>query len=358
MLSSRIPAIIACSCLLGACGGKKQNPKASQNQAPIVDVIVAGYTDVTNAVEANGSVLANEFVELRPEVSGRLTYLHVEEGKHVEKGTVIARVNDADLQAQLGKIKVQLELAEKTEQRLRKLLDINGVNQADYDAALNAVNGFKADIDYTLAMIDKTVVRAPFSGTLGLRQVSPGAYVTSATIIASMQQLHQLKIDFTIPEQYGSLVKTGGSVNVVIDGTDNARHKANIIAIEPQANALTRNLKIRALLPPIGKANPGAFVKVYVGENITQKAILVPSNVIIPSDKNKQAVLVRNGKAAFVNVETGLRQSSFVAITKGVNQGDTIVVKGVMFATDNNPLKVRNVTQLNNLRDSINQGQQ
>lgn len=358
MLSSRIPAIIACSCLLGACGGKKHNPKATPSQAPVVDVIVAGYTDVTNAIEANGSVLANEFVELRPEVSGRLTYLHVEEGKHIQAGTVIARVNDADLQAQLAKIKVQLELAEKTEQRLRKLLDINGVNQADYDAAINAVNGFKADIAYTLAMIDKTIIRAPFSGTLGLRQVSPGAYVSSATVIASMQQLHQLKIDFTIPEQYGSLVKTGGVVNVVIDGTDNARHKATIIAIEPQANALTRNLRIRALLPPVSRANPGAFVKVYVGENITRKAILVPSNVIIPSDKNKQVVLVRDGKAVFANVETGLRQASFVAITKGVNQGDTIVVKGVMFATNNNPVSVRTVAQLNNLKDTVNKGQE
>jgi membrane fusion protein (multidrug efflux system) len=352
MLSLKVPAIIACSCVVIACGGKKKDPKASGGQTPIVDVIVAGYTEITNTVEANGTVLANEFVELRPEVSGRLTYLQVAEGKYVEAGTVIARVNDADLQAQLGKTKVQLDLAEKTEVRLHKLLDISGVNQADYDAAINTVNGLKADLGYTQAMIDKTVIRAPFSGTIGLRQVSPGAYVSSATVIATMQQLHQLKIDFTIPEQYGNLVKTGGTVDVVIDGTDNARHKARIIAIEPQANALTRNLKVRALLPNAGHANPGAFVKVYVGEGAAQKAILVPSNVIIPSDKNKQVVLVRKGKAFFADIETGLRQASFVAVTKGINQGDTIVVNGVMFATNNDPVKVRSVKNLNSLADT------
>ena len=352
MLSLKVPAIIACSCLVIACGKKKKDPKASGGQTPIVDVIVAGYTEITDAVEANGTVLANEFVELRPEVSGRLTYLQVAEGKFVEAGTIIARINDADLQAQLGKTKVQLELAEKTEQRLHTLLDINGVNQADYDAAINAVNGFKADIEYTKAMIDKTVVRAPFSGTIGLRQVSPGAYVSSATVIATMQQLNQLKIDFTLPEQYSSLVKTGGIVKVVVDGTDNAKHNANIIAIEPQANALTRNLKVRALLPNISRANPGAFVKVYVGEGAAQKAILVPSNVIIPSDKNKQVVLVKKGKAFFSNVETGLRQASLVAITKGINQGDTIVVNGVMFATNNDPVKVRSVKNLDSLKDT------
>lgn len=352
MLSLRVPAMIVCSCLVIACGKKKKNPKASGGQAPIVDVIVAGYSDITNAVEANGSVLANEFVELRPEINGRLTYLNVPEGKYVEKGTVLARINDADLQAQLGKTKVQLELAEKTEQRLRTLLNINGINQADYDAALNAVNGFKADMEYTRAMIDKTVIRAPFSGTLGLRQVSPGAFVTNTNIIATMQQLHQLKIDFTIPEQYGTLVKTGGFVNVVIDGTDSRKHQASIIAIEPQANAQTRNLRVRALLPRIEHANPGAFAKVYVGESAVQKAILIPSNVIIPNDKNKQVVLVHNGKAVFTNVETGLRQASFVAVTKGINPGDSVVVNGVMFATNDDPVKVRSVKKLNTLKDS------
>lgn len=354
MLSFKVPAIIACSCLVIACGKKKKDPKASVSQAPIVDVIVAGYTEISSSVEANGTVLANEFVELRPEVNGRLTFLQVPEGKYVEAGTVIARVNDADLRAQIGKIKVQLELAEKTEERLSKLLNINGINQADYDAAINAVNGFKADLDYTQAMIDKTVVRAPFSGTLGLRQVSPGAFVTPNNIIATMQQLHQLKFDFTIPEQYSAFVKTGGSVNVVVDGTDNNKHKATIIAIEPQANALTRNLRVRALLPNISRANPGAFVKVYVGEGTPQKAILVPSNVIIPSDKNKQVVLVRNGKAFFSNVETGQRQASLVAITKGINQGDSIVVNGVMFATNNDPVKVRSVKNLDSLKDTTN----
>ncbi|BAV09658.1 membrane fusion protein, multidrug efflux system [Filimonas lacunae] len=352
MSSKNIPAIIACACLAMACGKKKQPLKASANQVPVVDVIVARYSNVINTIEANGTIIANEYVELKPEVSGRLIYLNVPEGKHVEVGTVIARVNDADLQATLNKTKVQLELAQKTEERLRKLLDINGVNQADYDAALNTLNGYKADISYTQALIDKTVIRAPFSGTVGLRQVSPGAFVTSASVIATMQQLNQLKIDFTIPEQYGNLVHTGGTVNIETDGSKGVRRKATITAIEPQANAVTRNLKVRAVISAREDTNPGAFAKVYVGEGQSAKAILIPTNAIIPDDKNKQVVLVHDGKAVFTSIQTGLRQSTNVAVINGMKEGDTLVVTGVLFAQPNAAVKVRQVKQLSQLVDS------
>ena len=125
-----------------------------------------------NTLEVNGTVVANEYVELHPEASGRLTYLFVPEGKLIKKGTLIAKVNNADLEAQVQKSKVALDLAMKTEQRDKQLLAVNGINQADYDAALNVVNGFKADIEYNQALLDKTILKAPFDGFIGLRQVS------------------------------------------------------------------------------------------------------------------------------------------------------------------------------------------
>src|SRR5690349_2456818 len=197
---------------LVACKGKSGPEKPRQNPPTTVDVIIAKTQPVDNTIEANGTVIANETVELRPEVSGRLTYLNVPEGKKVAQGTVLARINSADLVAQLQKSKAQLELAEITVQRLKTLLDVGGVNQSDYDAAVNTVNNFKADMAYTQTLIDKTVIRAPFSGTIGLRQVSPGAYVSPSNVIATIQQLSRSKIDFTLPEQYSNLVKIGNSV--------------------------------------------------------------------------------------------------------------------------------------------------
>lgn len=332
-----------------ACASKEQERlQPKKNPPPVVDVIIAQTKTISNVLEANGTVIANESVELHPEATGRLIYLNIPEGSYITKGTVLARVNDADLRAQLNKLKVQLQLYQQNEERLRKLLDINGVNQADYDAALNLVNSTKADIDYTEALIDKTIVRAPFNGVIGLRQVSPGAYVSPTSIIATLQQTNELKIDFTLPEEYSNIIKIGSTVDVEVDAANQIHRKATIIATEPQVNQTTRNIKVRAILQK-GKGNPGAFVKVFIDAGSNNKAIMVPTNCIIPNDIDKQLIVVKNGKANFVNVETGVRDSANVAITKGINPGDTIVVTGVLFARDKNPVNVRNVKSLDEL---------
>lgn len=332
-----------------ACKSKKEAPK--QNNGPqtvAVDVLIATPQVISNAVEANGTVVANEYVELHPEVSGRLTYLNVPEGTLIKQGTVVARINDADLQAQLNKTRVALELATKTEERLRKLIAINGVNQADYDVALNAVNGYKADMAYTQSLIDKTVVKAPFSGIVGLRQVSPGAYLSTASIIATVQQVDKIKIDFTLPEEYSKMIRKGNKVDVQIDAREKTIRKAVIIATEPQVNMATRNLKVRAVLQDT-KVNPGAYVKVFIAANQDKKSILVPTNSVIPDDKNKQLVVVKNGKAAFINVETGSRQASTIEVTKGLKEGDSVVVTGLLFARPKSQLKIKAVKTLEQL---------
>ncbi len=336
--------------VLFACKSKQEAPKQNNNspQAVGVDVLIASQHNVSSGVEANGTVVANEFVELHPEVSGRLTYLNVPEGARIQQGTVVARINDADLQAQLNKTKVALDLAQKTEERLRKLLAISGVNQADYDISLNAVNGFKADMAYTQSLIDKTVVKAPFSGVVGLRQVSPGSYLTPASIIVTIQQMDKIKIDFTLPEEYSKLISKGKTVNVQLDAASKTLHQAVIVATEPQVNLNTRNLKVRAILEN-AKVNAGAYVKVYIDAQNGQQSILVPTNAIIPDDKNKQLVLVKNGKATFVNVETGGRQANTIEITQGISVGDSVVVTGLLFARPKSQLKVLSVKTLEQL---------
>jgi membrane fusion protein, multidrug efflux system len=324
----------------------KEPVKPTETPPVMVDVMIAAQQTVNNTVEANGTVIANESVELRPEVSGRLTYLNVPEGRSVSQGTVLARINSADLAAQVQKSRMQLQLAETNEQRLRTLLDVGGVNQSDYDAVVNQVNSLRADIAYTQTLIDKTVIRAPFSGTIGLRQVSPGAYVSPATVIATIQQLGRAKIDFTLPEQYSELIRVGRTVDVEVDAAGDIHDKATIVAMEPQAIRQTRNIVVRAVLENTAP-NPGAFVKVYVtASGDDAKAIMVPTNTIIPDDKTSQLILVKKGKASFVNVQTGLRSASSVEIVKGISPGDTIVVTGVLFARPNARLKIRSVKTL------------
>ncbi len=329
-----------------SCKSNKADDK-NKNQTIVVpinvDIVIAAPKSVTNTVETNGNVLSNELLEIHPETSGRLIYLNIPEGKMVSEGTVLARINDADLQAQLLKSKVQLELAKKTEERLKKLLLINGINQTDYDVALSNLNNLKADIEIIKAQIDKTIIKAPFNGVLGLRNISPGAFVTNQTIISTLQQINKVKIDFTVPEQYTSLVFKGSIVEVV-SNTSNIKMYATVIASEPEINSNTRNLKVRAFLNN-GNLQAGSFVKIVIKSNANNKSIFIPTNAIIPDADSKKLVVVKDGKGKYVPVETGLRTATSVEITKGINVGDSVIVTGVLFVKNNAFVKVKKVLE-------------
>ncbi len=332
--------------LLTACSSKQAPPKGAGGQPPtIVDVIVAAPQSVNGSLEVNGEIVPDEFVELHPEVSGRLVYLNVPEGANIAQGTVIARINDADLQAQVNKTKVQLELARQSEGRLKKLLDINGLNQADYDVALGQLRALEADLSYTQALIDKTVIKAPFPGRLGLRNVSPGAYVTPATAIVSLQQVDHCKLDFSVPEAYGEAFRQGDTVQFTTNFSLSERQKAIVVAVEPQMDRDTRNIKVRAAV--VGnQSQAGAFATVLVKESGASQSIMVPTNAVIPDAMSKKVVTVKGGKAVFVVVETGERQDRLIAIKSGLAAGDTVVVNGVLFTRPNAPVQVREVKQL------------
>ncbi|MCY7291992.1 MAG: efflux RND transporter periplasmic adaptor subunit [Ferruginibacter sp.] len=201
---------------------------------------------------------------------------------------------------------------------------------------------------YTQALINRTIIRAPFSGVIGLRQVSPGAYVSPATVLATLQQISKVKIDFTVPQNYSNVIKKGAILDVELDTETHTMGRARIIATEPGANTGTRNLKVRALLAE-ANINPGAFVKVFLNVGAGKTSIVVPTNCIIPNDKDNQVVVVKNGMANFVNVQMGTRQANTVEIVSGINVGDSGVVTGVLFAKPKSKLKVRSVKKLSEL---------
>ncbi|NQW78289.1 MAG: efflux RND transporter periplasmic adaptor subunit [Chitinophagaceae bacterium] len=333
--------MIAFILILGlfACKEKtKPTDKFNANAPVSVDITIAAAQIVDKVIEVNGSVVASEFVDIRPESNGRIVFLQIPEGKMVTAGTVLAKLNDADLQAQMQKIKVQLALATINEQRNYKLLEAKGINQSDYDISLQQVNILKADIAYTQSLIDKTVIKAPFAGQMGLKQVSLGAYISSASTIVTLQKVDQLKVDFTLPEIYQNYIKVGKNVSIESIANPGVKMIATIAAIEPQIIATSRNIKVRANLK--GKLLPGAYTKVFLGENQQKPSILVPTNIIIPDSKVKQLVVVREGKAKFINVETGYRTAAGVEITSGVKVGDSIIVAGMLFVRDGSDLKI------------------
>lgn len=341
---NQISRVVILFVILGLFSCRHKVEKIKEKQSVTVDVIIAEKQSFPSTIEVNGTSLSEEMIELHPEISGRLIYLNIPDGVTVTKGTLLAKINDADLQAQLEQQKVQLDLAKKTEQRLRQLLTINGVNQADYDAALSQVNAINANMKVLEAQIDKTVIKAPFNGKLGLRMVSPGAYVSSATLLGTLQQTDKIKIDFTLPEFYSDQVKVGNKVFIQTNESEQ-NQLAVISAIEPQINVDTRNIKVRARLVN-GNINPGKFVKVLLIKN--DQVIVVPSNALIPDASSNQVILIKKRKAVFAKVETGIRNSDAVELLNGVNPGDTIIVSGVLFVRPNAFIKIRNIKTLTN----------
>ena len=295
---------------------------------------VEGYIVKTIAVsedlELPGTVIANEMGEIHPEVSGRLTYLNTAEGKTVGKGTLIAKIYDGDLVAQLNKLQIQQSVQQKTTERYRQLLDINGVSRQEYDMQTLGINNLRADMEIVRSNIRRTEIRAPFSGTLGLKMVSPGAYVSPQTIITTIRQNTQLKIDFTLPERYISKLKNGQLVDFTVEGNEK-KYTAKVIATEMGISENNRALNVRALVTQNdGKILPGAFVKISTKFDPDPNAIMIPSQAIVPQARGKKVIVYRSGTVSFDDVETGVRDSAMVQITSGLKVGDTIITTGIM----------------------------
>ena len=263
--------ILGTLCFLIACTSKKEEKIAAPvpgaaPKGPGMPMKVEGFvvkkTAVSEKLEVPGSIIPFEATELRPEVSGRITQLNIREGQSVTKGTLLVKLYDADLQAQLNKLKVQLDIYDKTAQRQAELLKIDGISKQEYDLSVLQVNNIKADMELIRTSIQKTELRAPFSGRIGLRNISMGAYVTPLTLITNIRQEDQLKLEFTVPEKYSSKITSGKVVNFTVEGMSKSI-AAKVIATEEAVTEDTRSLKVRAAV--LGKAPqliPGAFAKV------------------------------------------------------------------------------------------------
>lgn len=281
-------------------------------------------------IEIPGTIVSNETTEIHPEVAGRITAIYFKEGAYVNKGALLVKLNDADLQAQKKKILVQLQVAKQNEERSAQLLKIQGISRQDYEAMVLQVSTANADLSVVQTQIEKTNLRAPFSGKLGLRMVSVGAYVSPTSVISTISQPNQLKIDFTVPERYINQISYGKFVNFKVDGSDRT-YAAKVTATESNITQDTRTLQVRAAVQGSTQGLvPGNFAKVNLDFEPDPNAIVIPSQAIIPQARGKKVYLYNDGKAKFVDVVTGIRDSANVQITEGLKVGDTVLITGLL----------------------------
>jgi len=264
-----------------------------------------------------------------------------EEGASVQKNKLLIKMNDSDLQAQLKRNEAQAMLLNNDEFQKRKLLEIKAISQDEYDAAKSLMLVNQADKQLLEAQIAKTEIYAPFSGKVGLRAVSIGNYVASNTLIATIQQLDPVKIEFDVPEKYSSFIKPGLDINFGIDASDSV-FMAKVYAVESAITTETRTLKVRALCPNHDNLlNPGTFARVNMILERFPEALKIPSEAVLTVLEGNSVFICKNGKAVVVPVKTGIRTDSEIQITQGVSSGDSLITTGLLQLTNGAAVMVK-----------------
>jgi len=323
-----------------SCSGDKVGKKQERKSVIEIEAFVVASASLDNIIKTTGSILPNEKMELRSEVSGRIEKLGFAEGTQVNKGVLLVQIDDSELLAQLQKLNAQLRIAKEDENRKQQLLAINGISQEIYDASLAKLEELEADIALTNSKIRKSKIIAPFSGKIGLRLVSEGAWVSTGEIISTLVQTDPIKVEFSVPERYAASLKKGMSVRFTIAGLDNLVD-AEIYATEPQIDASTRSMKVRALTSnKMGLLIPGAFAELTINLGTIDDALMVPTLTLVPLLNSQNVFVVKNGRARLTEVETGIRTEKMIQITKGIQNGDSIATTGLLALKDFMPVAV------------------
>ncbi len=314
---------------------------AMGDQKPMqVEGIIAKSELISGDIKTTGTLISDEEVDVRSEIAGRITNIYFKEGQYINKGQLMVKLNDDDLQAEMQKLKIEIKLGEDKESRQKQLLAASAVSKDDYEVILTNLQLLKANAEILKTKIEKTRIVAPFSGIVGLKEVSPGAFINNGTTITTLQSIKPLKLEFSVPEKYSPFVQNNSEVAFKVVQNDEL-HKAKVYARDPKIDMTTRTVKVRALYPnSSGKLSPGSFADITVPVGEHQKGIMIPSMAYIPDINGARVFKVKEGKAISVAVKSGLRTERYVQITEGISEGDTILTTGILQLKPQSPVSV------------------
>ncbi|RZM29425.1 MAG: efflux RND transporter periplasmic adaptor subunit [Pedobacter sp.] len=340
-MKNRYTYIIAAIALItiSSCGGKKQEGAPAQPPTP-VNVVEAKKSDALYYDKYQGIVTALNSVELRSQVAGFITGIFFKEGTNVRKGSLLVKINDRDIQAQLQEALTKQRLSGTNENRAKQLLEKGAISQEEYDTSLADLQSLKSQTSLIRAQLAKTSIYAPFDGKVGLRSISVGEYLTPNKVIANLSSINPIKITFSVPEKYMGQIKVGSEISFTTDGSSKS-YTGRVYALEPGIDVQTRTLQIKALAKnDNNELLPGSFVKIKLALSTLKDAILIPNEAIIPVLKGKTVFISSNGKAKQVPVESGTRTAENIVITSGLKVGDTVLTTGAMSLKTDAPVKV------------------
>lgn len=320
---------------------------STDRQALNVNAEIMKHTPMSDKILATGSVIPFEEVDLMFEVSGKVIGIYFREGQFVTKGTLLAKINDLPLQAELKKLEAQVQLAQDRVYRQHTLLEKDAVSQEVYETMVTEYNVLMAEIELVKANIVQTELYAPFDGVIGIRDLSEGAFSSTTSRVATLAMVSQLKVDFSIPESYASEIGPGTKISFTVRDPDGMQrsYEASVYAVEPSVDLDTRTLRARAVFRNNGNiVVPGTYASIEIVRREIPDAISVPSEAIVPELGRDMVYVNRGGKARSVEITAGLRTESRVQALSGLQIGDTVLTTGVMQLRSGTDIRIDNLS--------------
>jgi len=321
---------------------KSVSAKPGAAMPPVnVEAVPARAGDVVVEAEVVGTLLANESVVLRPEITGRVDRIQFTEGQTVKKGTVLVTLDAGDLRAQFTQSEAAARLARLNFERIQSLRAKQLVSQQAYDEAFSRLAEAEAKEKLDRARLEKAVLRAPFTGMLGVRRVSPGDYVAPGQDIVNLESIDPMKLEIRLPETYARDLAPGKAVRVRVDAFPGETYTGEIYVIDPRVDTTTRSLLLRARIPnKENKLRPGMFAAAVVELTRREQAVLVPEQALVPSGQEQFVFRVVDGKATRTKVTVGVRRKGEVEILVGVRPEELVVTAGQQKLRDGRAVSV------------------
>lgn len=325
---------------------EETGPKVSNAQGrPLlqVEAKIINPVRIENNIKITGAILANESVAIKSEISGKIEKIYFQEGQHVKKGTLLLAIDDDEMVAQVERLKYTQKLNEDIEFRLRQLLEKEAISREEYEIGLTTLNTTLSDIKEREARLSKHKLHAPFDGIIGLRQVSEGSYLSPSDLVVNIYNINPIKVEFSVPGKYSSMVTKGDSISFTIEASENT-FTGIIYALEPRIDPRTRTLQIRAVCKNDDEIlMPGQFVSIKYTLKTLTDALMVPSESVIPELNSHKLFTYKNGLVSQEDVNIGLRTDKEVQITQGVSPGDTVITTGILQIGHGLPVSITNL---------------
>ncbi|OCH96990.1 hypothetical protein A8135_04985 [Legionella jamestowniensis] len=304
--------------------GRVTEPKP----VPVETAVVIEKT-LADQFETIGSLASTDNIDISSELSGQIAAIYFKPGTLVKKGTLLIQLDATVLKSELASANANLALSETSYERTRELTKRKLASEQALDQALADLQEKQNTVKAKKAQLEKLSLRAPFTGTLGSRQVSIGQYVRVGQPLVRLVANQKLRVEYTLPERYLPSVQVGQQVTIVSDAYPNQIYKGYVNYIDPAIDKETRTIAIEALIDNSNNLlSAGLFVRVNHEFDNKRKRLLVPEESLIPTISGQKIFVLRNDKAVAVRVKTGAHHGAMTEINSGLSVDDIVIVRG------------------------------